>query len=186
MDKEYFLIVGMPRCRTAWFSNLLTTGESVCYHELVPAITLDELVRVMRDATHRVVGYSSPNPSVYWRLKKEFPGIRVVVVIRPLEGIKESLLGLFPTVNLETLDEYVENTHLECLDVYLDSGCELVDVENLDTHVVMMVVGEVVPTLKLDMTRVRMLEVLNVQADCRRYGSISDFMDRQKQLLKES
>ncbi len=54
---KHFFITGLPRSRTAWLSNLMTTGSIICLHEA----TLNEFVDVVASGNYTHVGMSNTN-----------------------------------------------------------------------------------------------------------------------------
>jgi len=57
-----FYLIGLPRCRTAWFANLFTFGDIVCDHDLANGgdgysgtVLLDDATRVPSVYIHRPV-----------------------------------------------------------------------------------------------------------------------------------
>lgn len=86
--KPYF-ITGLPRSRTAWLANLLTWGDSFCFHEATDGCgSIEDLKGVLASVPFgtRHVGNSDPNLGlVPEALVQTFPGCRVVSIYRPLD-----------------------------------------------------------------------------------------------------
>lgn len=56
---EKFLITGLPRSKTAWFSVLATFGQSVCYHEPTANLScFEDLEALWGDDRYAYVGVS--------------------------------------------------------------------------------------------------------------------------------
>ena len=91
-----FFICALPRSRTAWLANLLTYGDSFCFHE--PAVGLDSFsdLRGLFESTGRPVVGSSDcgNAWIVDGLAREFPDCRFVVVHRPLEEVRQGMLEM--------------------------------------------------------------------------------------------
>lgn len=91
-----FFICSLPRSRTAWLSVFLTHGDSFCFHE--PAVELSDFsqFRPLFESTGRqVVGTSDcGNAWIVDGLAREFPESRFVVVRRPLEAVRQSMLEM--------------------------------------------------------------------------------------------
>lgn len=79
-----FFITGLPRCRSAWFANLLSYGDSFCYHDGWHGCQTQELFRTrLKIPGFNHVGNSDPANAVFWRyLAEEYPTARWVVVMR--------------------------------------------------------------------------------------------------------
>lgn len=98
-----FFVIGLPRSRSAWFANALTTPTSYCFHEglvegyrrfLDPDFTVD---------AKDVVGSAGSDGLWYAReLLEDFPTARYISVRRPVEEVQVSLLARrHPTDNLQ-------------------------------------------------------------------------------------
>ncbi|CAB5162363.1 hypothetical protein UFOVP152_23 [uncultured Caudovirales phage] len=88
-----FLILSLSRSRTAWLSRFLTYGEWICGHEeLRHARSLDD-VRAM--ATIPCYGSAESVAAPWWRLFEQVaPGLRVVIIRRPVADVVESYMAL--------------------------------------------------------------------------------------------
>lgn len=88
-----FLICAYPRSRTAWLANLLTWGNSFCFHEgLEGCHSSAELVAKLETAGAPVVGNSDPaNVLALDRLMSLRPDMRLVFVERPLAEVAQSM-----------------------------------------------------------------------------------------------
>jgi len=88
-----FVVLSLPRSRSAWLSDFLTYGDWVCGHE--------EL-RHMRSLDDVAAWFSQPNIGTaetagapWWRLLDRFaPGARILVVRRPVSEVVDSLLRI--------------------------------------------------------------------------------------------
>jgi hypothetical protein len=89
-----FLILGLPRSRTAWLANLFTRGDSLCYHELSgrrssAAAMAEELL----SSKARFVGNSDSGSVQYaTELKRLIPELRVVLVRRKWEDALDAFI----------------------------------------------------------------------------------------------
>ena len=62
-----FLIVGLPRSRTAWLAAFLTEGAVMCHHELLARChNAQEFCDKLHDPRYEVVGDSDPNIPTYY------------------------------------------------------------------------------------------------------------------------
>lgn len=70
-----FFITGLPRSRSAWLANWLTTDASLVYHDVPLPMDLR--------GEWRQVGFSGPELAVeYEMINRLYPGARWVVVLR--------------------------------------------------------------------------------------------------------
>lgn len=88
-----FVVLSLPRSRSAWLSDFLTYGDWMCGHE--------EL-RHMRSLDDVTAWFSQPNIGTaetagapWWRLLDRFaPGARILIVRRPVNEVVDSLMRL--------------------------------------------------------------------------------------------
>lgn len=85
-----FLIVALPRSRTAWLSRFLTYGEHICGHEELRHMrSLDDVSAWLSMPD---TGSAETTAAPFWRLLMRLaPDTRVVVVRRPVAEVVESL-----------------------------------------------------------------------------------------------
>lgn len=97
-----FVVFALPRSRTAWISHFLSYGDWHCGHdELRHMRTLDDVdAWFAQPCTGTVETAGAP----WWRMLE--PGMRVVVVRRPVEEVVDSLMRIpgcsFDTDELRT------------------------------------------------------------------------------------
>lgn len=94
---DRFFITGFPRSRTAWLANLLTYGNSFCYHDVMLGLDRIEQLRERLDrAPARNVGISDPANLYYWRqLREWYPDAKWVVIHRSFEEAQKASLKAF-------------------------------------------------------------------------------------------
>lgn len=92
-DGRSFLILGLPRTRTAWLSCLLSHGEVYCHHDLTSRCkTAMEVVRSVMFGPGRVCGNSdSGNLFVLERFLEVLPETRLIWLHREPEQVIESM-----------------------------------------------------------------------------------------------
>lgn len=94
MSQPYF-ICSLPRCRSAWLANLLTTGPSFCYHEALSLCrNVDELAAMFQRT--RCPFYGDADPAIglcALDVLDRFPDARFVFVHRPVEDCLASELA---------------------------------------------------------------------------------------------
>ena len=88
-----FLILGLPRSRTAWLSKFLSYGPWICGHdELRHCRTLEDVTSWFMQP---YIGSAETLGAPWWRLvPKLVPGCRVLVVRRPVAEVVDSVLRL--------------------------------------------------------------------------------------------
>lgn len=91
-----FLILALPRSRTAWLSIFLTHSNSFCFHEpLLGCSTVADLEQRFREVDTEVVGGADTGAALFLdRIVELMPDIRLAVVERPLEQCAQSLRAL--------------------------------------------------------------------------------------------
>jgi hypothetical protein len=84
MAKHFFFILSKPRCRTAWFSALLTEGDTYCFHEgMNGCATFEDYVAKLKARPETHVGDASPSLVLYYdQLKEAFPEADMVIIDR--------------------------------------------------------------------------------------------------------
>ena len=86
-----FLVLGLPRSRTFWLSRFLSYREFSCGHDQAPY--LRSVADVKSWLAQDCVGTAETGVVRWWKLAKHFrPGLRIVVVRRPVEECVESTL----------------------------------------------------------------------------------------------
>lgn len=161
IKKRYFFVLGLPRSRTAWFSNFLTYGPSWCYHEeLVKHANFESLKKKLDSRPEQIVGISDTlGILLYKELKEYFPEAKFILIKREVVEVEESAERL----GLQSQDM------LEIGGAALDAA-----IENFDEKRCLMVrfsrVNEMAPTAwkfitgtQADPERVEALNLLNVQ-----------------------
>jgi len=88
-----YIILGLPRSRTAWLARFLTYGDWCCGHEELRHMrSLDDVTAWF---SQECIGTAETAAAPYWRLLERFaPGARVVVVRRPVGEVVESLMRI--------------------------------------------------------------------------------------------
>ncbi len=83
-EVRHFFIAGMPRSRTAWMANLMTTEESFCWHDGIKhCASWEDLRRVLDVPNRKFTGDSDTGIALFWRrLVKDYPRARLVLLWR--------------------------------------------------------------------------------------------------------
>jgi hypothetical protein len=86
-----FLVMGLPRSRTAWLSKFLTYGPWICGHDQIRYFRTLEDVKSW--CMQPFIGSAETIAPVYWRLINRYmPDGRVLIVRRPVVEVVESVL----------------------------------------------------------------------------------------------
>lgn len=154
-----FFILCLPRSRSAWLANLLTYGNTFCFHE--PAVGLYNFkeMRALFESTGRPIVGSSDCGNVWIidGLRAEFPDSQLVVVRQEIELCRQSMaeMGLPDNGTLEKAADMLD---------YVVSGYSPLVIEAKDLGS-----PETIKTLcdyvgaEFDQPRLSLLESLNVQ-----------------------
>lgn len=89
---KHVFITGLPRSRTAWFANLLTCGDSFCYHDGFDGCETFDDFKAKLDIPYRVVGNSDPANVLFWeQIHKAYPRAVWIVINRKQNDVLESI-----------------------------------------------------------------------------------------------
>lgn len=95
---RHFRLTGLPRCRSAFFSTLLTWGTTFCWHEkpFVPLV----------DPFCDVLGIADPALLLTWRMEvKDFPDAKWVVIDRNVnDELLASVQKYEPSITMGALE----------------------------------------------------------------------------------
>jgi len=107
-----FFIAALPRSGTAWVSNFLTTGDSICLHDGIKYIT-DGYANTLQATGRRFCGDSGSHiQMIYKELLEAFPDAKFAAIVRspsdvidslkdmlmPIDGLEESRNQLFEMI----------------------------------------------------------------------------------------
>jgi hypothetical protein len=134
-----FFITGLPRSRTAWLANWLTTGETFCYHDgLSGCASLDAFDRKL--AAHPICGDSDSGLAFFWEpLRKAYPDAQWAIVRRDPLFVAASLVRMTPyegTANLTptAAEEFVAEASARLDKLAAEPGVFSISVEQLATR----------------------------------------------------
>ncbi len=159
-----FVVLSLPRSRSAWLSRFLTYGNHVCGH--------DELrhARSMGDVeawcSQPDIGSAETAAAPWWRLLGKYAS-KIVVVRRPVEDVVDSLLALPVPFEPARLVESMcrLNCKLDQIEARLD--CLSVDYADLANEETCQRVFEYCLPYRHDHDHWAALESVNVQCDMR-------------------
>lgn len=105
MSAKPFLIVGLPRSRTAWLSVLCTTSESICYHDAIEGIReLPQLIERYKSDFYKHIGLADIGLGFFlgWILEHISP--RTLIVDRDPSDVTEEMVKMgLPRTNYADL-----------------------------------------------------------------------------------
>lgn len=165
-----FFITGLPRSGTAWLANLFTTGKTLCFHEPDPR----DVVTAINAQPGRRVGASDPTlVRKYSQIVKLWPDARWLYVARPLEDCFASLVK-FSDLNGVKLNRAIARQAMEedrvialtlmAKHSHRFAAAEFGPLMN-DAEVAGQAWHWLVPEVKFDVDRWKLLGGLNVQQD---------------------
>lgn len=193
MQPNLYFIAAMPRSRTAWLSNLLTSGPSVCVHDAaVDGADVESLTRMMQSIESVYVGLADTGICFYWKqLFERHPDVPVVVIERDYESILQSWIRYTePYPALWGTEAQLKLKHSYGLFQEMKKNLKgrnfmSANFEDLNNINVCQDIWEFcVPQSVFDVRRCVALQKLNVQAKFDDYVRTSRFHDR-FQNLKE-
>jgi len=87
-----FIVHGLPRSRTKWLSKFLTYKDYTCTHEM--AMTFREVDDFRNHFKENIGSCETGVAQGWWMIQRVLPGIKTVVVKRPVEEVLQSLKAL--------------------------------------------------------------------------------------------
>lgn len=88
-----FLVLSLPRSRSAWLSRFLTYGDTICGHEELRHLRSLDDIKLWFDQPN--IGSAETAAAPWWRLLQNFaPATRIVIVKRPIDEVFDSLMRL--------------------------------------------------------------------------------------------
>lgn len=87
-----FLVLGLPRSRTAWLANFLTFGEIRCQHEMMSEFSVHGLFEELTGTNLRYEGNSDTSAAMFLPdILRYMPDIPIVVVRREPKEVRFAL-----------------------------------------------------------------------------------------------
>jgi hypothetical protein len=100
--KKHFFITGFPRSQTAWVANLLSTGDSFCFHDAFALDQVDKIPVRLEQPEVPIVGFADPVILLFWRsLVEWYPEAKWVVIERDLNSAFVASVRAFGPVSPE-------------------------------------------------------------------------------------
>lgn len=177
-----FLIISLPRSRTAWLSVALTYGNSYCFHEpLLGCESVSDLKKKFDAVQSDVVGGADTGAILFLNaIIKEIPDIRILLIDRNIEDCEASMEAMgFEDVDLSevkaALDEAASREYVK-----------VVKYEELsDPTVGMEIWQHCVGTNEFNMQRWKDLCKLDIQVNTEQFFQELNYQQASIELLKE-
>ena len=159
-----FIVLSLPRSRSAWLSHFLSYGDAVCGHEEIRRMrTLDD---VKAWFSQPMIGSAETAAAPWWRLfPKVAPDANIVIVRRPVDDVVESLSRIkgtaYDRIALRAAMEY----HARKLD-QVEARCDnvlSVNFADLETEATCRAVFEHCLPYSFDKAHWQALDGVNIQ-----------------------
>jgi hypothetical protein len=166
-----FLIVGLPRSRTAWLAVVANTiPDVICYHEpFLETPTWQDSLRVWLSADYEHVGVSDAGLGFHLAeiIEKYHP--RVLVIDRPAHEVETS----GNAIGLETVPGFCRLLLARIAPLRCHPLVKVVAFHGLSSSsVVRSCLWHLMPGARIDTDKIALLQHLNVQTDMRRMRRI--------------
>ncbi len=152
---KHFFVFGLPRSRTAWFANFLTTDKSFCFHE---ALGFGGWEERLGGVDREYVGVAEPSPLSYPAVKEMFPDARFLFIRREPMECSLSMARIWGDVDLKAFMDDAE--------AVMDSADEMqLYFDELTEKNLVRAWEHLLPGLPIDMRRTRQQMLFNVRAN---------------------
>ena len=108
-----FMVIGLPRSRTTWLANWLTTDNTLCLHDSAAKFTLNELNNY---ATQKKLGISETALFHCGGKLNRHPA-KKLIIHRPVHEIYKSIGRVIPFPNAEMLMSDIKGLHVAYKDI---------------------------------------------------------------------
>ena len=165
MDKEFFLITGLPRTRTAWLANLFTANNAICFHEPSNDFrSLEEMKSYFDTLPYQYVGISDSSIPFYWDFFKKIPAQKMVIVNRDENEVLNSLLK-FTNAGLPVCKKMIEWGKSGLIKIKQEREFLEVDFDTLSNNNVVKRIWNYVLPMQFDIIRCQILQRMVIQQD---------------------
>lgn len=156
-----FIILGLPRSRTAWLANFLTFGEISCGHEMMSSLSIHGLFDELTGSNLRYCGDADTAASMFLTdILRYMPDIPIVVVRRETKDVLTGLRKMGMSITEHQLRPMMDGL---CEAVKLENTL-VVRFEDLDSESTLRAVqSHCAPGEPFDRQRASMLRDFNVQ-----------------------
>lgn len=137
-----YMIIGLPRSRTTWFANLLTTGNSICLHDPLSKWSIGQINNLYPDKYLGIadtslyltgVGFINSLPYKKVIIHRNYIDVCKSLGLAPVRGNLSSIEGLH--IEFDEIDDRIQQIWEYCLDIPFDAErCELLKDYNVQPH----------------------------------------------------
>lgn len=158
-----FFITGLPRSRTAWLANWLTTDASLCYHDRD-----FEAFLIERNGKRRT-GFSGPELVIHSeRIRECYPLAPWIVVLRNSETAFASTIKAMENAKfsfpLKDVEEWWQGRKNEVIHLCARPNVMIAEFSDLDQETVARRVwAHLLPGVGFDLERWKLVKTFNVQ-----------------------
>jgi hypothetical protein len=147
-----FFVTGLPRSRTAWIANLLTTDTTICYHDVPFSIGAV--------GGGKVIGFAGPQTCTQFTdVTRFFPSAPWLIVLRDRDEALRSLKKFTPVPD----DYWNDRCHLISA-LCAKHQAMTVNFDELDNEeVVRGAWAHLLPGIPFDVERFNLLCTMNIQ-----------------------
>ena len=184
MNAKTFLITGLPRSRTAWFSAFMSTGSSICFHEPLKFMSdISELPEALRSVNHTYVGASDSGAGYFlpW-ITQRMPDMQILVIDRDIDVVEASMtrIGYPMRQALSLLSERL-------LSVKGCPGVMWVSFDSLnDKRIMQKIWWHLMPGAAFDEERYEVFKDLRIEADVSKVAALAEvYQVRQQHLMRD-
>jgi hypothetical protein len=169
MNKPFF-ITGLPRSRTAWLANYLTTDKTHCYHELIGECDSWQEYQDKLNKNDKVYGDSSSG--LIFNIEhfiERYPNSKWICIRRPFADVIFSLEKKGFSLNSTEMRE-LENTFKNAYKILYDkANISFFAYDELnETKTIEMIWSFCCPSLPVPIGRAENLQKFNIQIDLSR------------------
>ena len=171
MMAQPFLIVGLPRSRTAWLSAVINLApNAICYHEpFLETATWQDSLRVWKSNRYEHVGISDSGLGFHLREIIAEHAPQVLIVDRPAHEVETSVRS----VGFADVPGFCDLLLARIAPFRCHPLVKVVPFHGLSSvNVVRAALWHLMPGVQFDLDKVALLQHLNVQTDMRRVKRI--------------
>jgi hypothetical protein len=165
VSAQPFLIVALPRSRTAWLSVLCTTGMSICYHDAMEGMRdLSQMSDKYQSEFYKYIGLADIGLGFFLDWILENIGPRTLIVDRDPLTVEDELVSMgLPRTN------YADLLHKKLLEFKKHPLVMWVPYESLDTkRVVEKIYWHLMPGQAFDEERYEELSKMHITTSLER------------------
>jgi len=184
-----FLITSLPRCRTAWLTNLFLTERTHCFHILSASHDYRAMRWLFEKTGKEYVGICEPDLVALNRVNYFSAIDKTIPVVVINRNIDDSLDACFMATSFETVEEQTKlmDERFELLQFVKQEFSNVLsfDFTNLTTENVCKIWDHCVPSIKIDLMRVKQLQEFNIVTKCCNPTSLHRYRQMHINLSKE-